>query len=84
MGEIMKNNFKNSYTDLTCQLGCTESDEQPHLFECEILLNKCKHLSENVHIEYEDIFEDERKQINAVKLLKHILQTRKKILSKNQ
>ena len=77
----LKNNFKNNYSDLKCKLGCNEIDEQKHLFECEVLLNNCDILANNVKVEYEDIFSEEvSKQINAIRLLAQIWITRKNLL----
>ena len=74
-------NFKNNHTDLKCKLGCNEMDEQKHLFECDVLLNNCEILANNVKIEYEDIFsENLRKQRNAIRLITQILSTRKNLL----
>ena len=78
----LKNNLKNNFNELKCELGCDELEEQKHLFDCETLLNNCEHLANNVTIEYEDIFGDETKQRNAIKLLSHIWKTRDKLLSK--
>ena len=74
--------MKNNFNELKCELGCDELEEQKHLFDCETLLNNCEHLANNVTIEYEDIFGDETKQRNAIKLLSHIWKTRYKLLSK--
>ena len=77
----MKMNFKNNHTDLKCKLGCKEMDDQKHLFECDVLLNNCEILANNVKIEYEDIFsENLRKQRNAIRLITQILSTRKNLL----
>ena len=78
----MKINYKNSFSDLKCQLGCNESDEQKHLFECDVLLNNCEKLANNVTVEYEDIFSEEiGKQLNAIKLIAQIWNTRQKLIS---
>ena len=52
----LKSNFKNKYFDEVCSL-CKNNDEnQSHLMECEILIDECEALKENIHIKYEDIF----------------------------
>ena len=77
----MKMNFKNNFSELKCKLGCDELDEQRHLFECDVLLSNSDILSNNVTVEYEDIFSQETtKQINSIKLLSHIWSIRQKLL----
>ena len=56
-------------------------DDQKHLFECDVLLNNCEIIADNVRIEYGDIFsENLRKQRNAIRLITQILSTRKNLL----
>ena len=76
----VKINYRNRYLDLTCQLGCNSEESQSHLFECEVLINKCEDLANNVKVEYEDIFGDRTSQIDAIKLLTKMWNTREQIL----
>ena len=76
----VKINYRNRYLDSTCQLGCDSEESQSHLFECEVLINKCEDLANNVKVEYEDIFGDRTSQIDAIKLLTKMWNTREQIL----
>ena len=73
----VKNNYKNKYPNQKCEL-CTsnEDDTQYHLLQCEYLIRNCAKLANNVTIEYEDIFEDSDKQLNAAKLLHEVWEKR--------
>ena len=73
----VKNNYKNKYPNQKCNL-CTsnEDDTQYHLLQCEYLIRNCAKLANNVTIEYEDIFEDSDKQLNAAKLLHEVWEKR--------
>ena len=79
----MKINFKNKYSDHLCSLCGIELDQQAHLMNCEILLDNCKALRNNIEIEYEDIFGTKIKQRRAIKLFMKIWKTRKNLLSKD-
>ena len=80
MAEV-KNNFKNKYTDKLCQLCKLEQEDQYHLFTCQILLDNCQELAENISVEYEDIFSTSlKKQEEAAKLLSKIWDTRDKLI----
>ena len=76
----LKTNYRNKYFDLSCQLGCGSVENQIHLFQCEVLINKCEDLANNVKVEYEDIFGDITRQIDAIKLLTKIWNIRDNIL----
>ena len=77
----MKTNYRNNFTELKCKLGCKEEDEQSHLFQCDVLINNCENLANNVTVEYEDIFSTEiSKQTKAIKLLTQIWSTRLKLI----
>ena len=76
----VKENYRNRYFDLSCQLGCDSIESQIHLFQCEMLMNKCEDLANNVKVEYEDIFGDITRQIGVIKLLTKICDIRDKIL----
>ena len=76
----LKNNFKNMFKDVFCQLCQTDEECQSHLFYCDILLKNCKDLAENTEVEYEDIFNSKLKQVKAIKLLSKIWKTRNYLL----
>ena len=76
----MKNNYKNKYENITCNLCKKEIDQQSHLFYCEVLIQNCKSLAENCEIEYEDIFSKD-KQSQAIDLISEIWMVREKLLS---
>ena len=44
----LKINLRNRYDDLKCRLGCDSDESQIHLFQCDVLLNKCEALANNV------------------------------------
>ena len=77
----LKVNFKGKYQDIVCPLCKSHQDNQGHLFNCDILIENCKELSENLEIEYEDIFLSKAKQIKAVKLLSKIWEIREDLIS---
>ena len=56
----LKINFRNRYVDLS------------HLFQCDVLINKCEYLANNIKIKYENIFGELKQQIETIKLLKMI------------
>ena len=77
----MKMNYKNNFNVLKCRLGCTDDEEQKHLFECDVLINNCENLENNMTVEYEDIFSTEiSKQVKAIKLLSQIWGIRQKLI----
>ena len=51
----VRENFKNKYVDHLCQLCKSDKDDQPHLFMCQELINKCEDLANNTEVEYEDV-----------------------------
>ena len=71
--------YKN-YEDLFCSLKCGKYEDQNHLLECEILIDKCTALYEDSTVHYEDLFSTENKQLEAVKLFDKVLKTREKLL----
>ena len=79
----MKINFKNKYSDHLCSLCESDLDQQSHLFNCEVLIDKCRLLGNNIEIEYEDVFGTKDKQQKAIKLIMQIWKTREKLLSKD-
>ena len=78
----VKANFKNSFIDLKCKLGCINSeDNQKHIIECDIILNESQKLAHNTKIEYEDIFqEDSKLQNEAAKLIYHAWKIRENLI----
>ena len=75
-----KNNFRNKYENIQCRLCKSETDDQPHLFYCQILINNCKELAENSLIEYEDIFSTKLKQQQkAIKLIAKVWKVKEKL-----
>ena len=76
----LKMNFRNRFDDLKCQLGCNSDESQIHLLQCDTLIDKCEDLANNIHVEYEDIFGDKKRQIDAIKLLMKIWIIREKII----
>ena len=80
----VKANFKNSFIDLKCKLGCDSEDNQKHIIECDIILNESQKLASNISIEYEDIFkEDSKSQNTAAKLIYEAWKIRENIIEKN-
>ena len=80
----VKMNYKNSYTEYKCQLGCNETENLKHILECEILLHRSKKLANNAKIGYEDIFSEIAKQADAILLLAHAWSLREKLIDSNQ
>ena len=76
----VKMNFKGMYEDYSCDL-CHEDipQTQVHLTQCEVIINKCTILFENIDVEYEDIYGKPEKQLKITRLFRSILQTRDKI-----
>ena len=81
----VKCNYKNNYKDLKCTFcNSTEDESQYHLLQCENLIENCKNLADNINIEYEDIYENDLKQVLAAKLLHQVLEVRKKLIDQIQ
>ena len=76
----VKANFKNLYSNTICELCLQNEETQSHLLECEVLIEKCPELFNDVDVEYEDIFSNTTKQLKAVKLFSAILEVRKSIV----
>ena len=74
-----RSNFKNKYENNQCKLCKSEMDEQQHMFYCQILIDNCKVLAENIEVEYEDIFSTKSKQYKAIKLISKIWKVREKL-----
>ena len=79
----VKLNYRNRYQNqnLQCSLCLSgEDDSQYHLFHCSKIIDDCENLSNNVTIEYEDLFSDMSLQIPAAKLLAEIWKVRTNLL----
>ena len=78
----VKDNFKNNYAmnDLSCSLQCGQYEDQQHLLECEILIQKCEALYNDTSVKYEDIFSTETKQLDAARLYAKLMKTRNVII----
>ena len=76
----VKHNFKNMYEDQQCQLCLTEEERQPHLFQCEVLIDTCEELAENIDVEFEDLFSTKDKQETFIKLFCKVWQMRAHLL----
>ena len=75
-----RNNFRNKFENIQCKLCKREIDEQQHMFYCEVLINNCETLAENIKIEYEDIFSTKLKQYKAIKLISKIWKVRENLM----
>ena len=72
-----KGNFEKQYEGFTfCKLCMISRDTQKHLFECYVLRNSVMDLRLNKKVKYEDIFENTDKQVEATRLLDHIIRKR--------
>ena len=80
----VKANFKTGFDSLFCDLCKVEDEEenQPHLLNCEVLLNNCEALYNDESVEYDDIFSDKESQLKAVKLFEKVLEVRDNLLPK--
>ena len=75
----VKNNFKNGFESLICELCHADEEDQLHLLNCETLLNQCEDLYNDVSVEYGDLFSTTTKQLQPVKLFEKILKVREKL-----
>ena len=82
-----KENFKSRYkeSDTLCPLCRKESDSQPHMLKCDILSNRFQSadICED-SIDYDNLFDDQRKQKKITSLFKELIIMRKKILEEDQ
>ena len=78
----LKINFKNKYVDEICSICYLEEESQIHLMECEILIEKCEALNQNMTVEYEDVFGTLEQQKKAICLFEKIWNTRESLLMK--
>ena len=66
--------------NIICELCATDEDgTQFHLLQCEYFIENCETLSNNIQVEYEDIFESIDKQVFAAKLLHEVWEKRKNL-----
>ena len=78
-----KGNFENQYKGSSfCSLCIVSKDTQSHLFECYVLRNSVIELRINRKVKYEDIFDNNNRQVEAIKLPDQIIRKRE-ILQEN-
>ena len=72
-------------SDILCPLCRKESDRQPHMLKCDILRKNFKStdICED-SIDYNDLFEGQRKQKKITSLFNELITMRKQILDKDQ
>ena len=78
----VKDNFKGQYLDNECRFGCKEVESQIHLLNCIEIMRVCPLLSDDLSVEYDDIYGNVNKQLNCVKLFDEVLKVRKKLMTK--
>ena len=77
----VKANFKQSYADLNCALGCPAEDRQEHLLKCDKIKENSELIRLNKTAQYEDIFSSSiEKLVAAVDLLDVAMKVREKLL----
>ena len=76
----IKENFSFLYLDNECTLGCKEIESQEHLLNCQVIIENCFELSEDIDVEYEDIVGTIDRQIKFINLYKCVIDTRKELL----
>ena len=76
----IKENFSFLYLDNECTLGCKEIESQEHLLNCQVIIENCFELSEDIDVEYEDIVGTIDRQIKFINLYKCAIDTRKELL----
>ena len=71
------------HADLSCNL-CHEDIQQSdsHLLDCARLIQEWGELANNISVEFEDIFGDETRQVQAIKLFSKIFETKSRIEDK--
>ena len=82
----VKDNFKNMYpdSDLLCSLNCGEYENQQHLLDCPVLIDKCEALYEDSTVQYSDLFRSEPKQLDVVRLYSKVLNVRENLLENTE
>ena len=75
----VKKNFKSQYLDTKCNF-CEEEESQDHLLDCNVIIENCKELYEDLTVEYEDLFKSSSKQHKMAQLFKLALKTRDQML----
>ena len=78
----MKVNFKNMYTEYTCDLCKNDNDSIQHCLECPILIDNCPELYNDRMVSFNDLFGSVERQIRAMKLYEKILAKREELLEK--
>ena len=74
----VKANFKGMYPEnLHCNI-CNEDivQNQEHLLNCQIIVDNCSELFDNINVEHDDIYGHVDKQLSVVKLYKRVLEVR--------
>ena len=72
-----KGNFENQYAGTSfCRLCMISRDTQSHLFECYVLRNSVYELRLNQRVKYEHIFDNNDRQVEAIKLLDNVIRKR--------
>ena len=75
----VKKNFPNKYgDDIACRTCKVQVESQEHLLKCEEIK---KRVEIPEALEYEDIFDDVEKQLEAVKVYREVLRTRGVLLN---
>ena len=79
----IKSDFKGIYTDISCPLGCGDTDNIRHILTCTELASKQKTSQiSHCNTKYEDIFSsDVHKQKQVTELYRQLLQLRNETLS---
>ena len=76
----VKENFKRQYLDIVCKFGCKNQETQHHLLNCIEIMRVCPLLSNDLLVEYDDIYGSLDKQINCVKLFQEVLKARNQLM----
>ena len=74
-------NFENLYAGASfCKLCKISRETQSHLFDCYVLKNSITKLRVNQNVKYDHIFENNERQVEALKLIDHIITNREILL----
>ena len=77
----VKCNFKTQFNqNIFCSLGCNEAENQQHLLECQYILNELQDKTVLSECEYTDVFCNDNRQIEIVKIFNEILNIRKQLI----
>ena len=79
----VKMNFPKQHKDNNlCSLGCKVEEDQRHLLECEIILDKMEDKFSLAELEYSDLFGTLTEQVQIAKAFSNILKIREELLEK--